>query len=112
MQNHKVKLSHIASAKIISDEILQYIKYAENNNIQTNLSHIKNYEFIMSKNIIRNLKKHVLSEELRSSIFHNEAGVKINSWNYDSRNHLHLVKQYIPINEDYTIFGGFADTGK
>jgi len=43
LQNHKIKLFNIANAKIISDEILQYIKYAANNNIQTNLFHIKNY---------------------------------------------------------------------
>jgi len=111
-QNHKIKLSHIADAKRISDEILQYIKYAANNNIQTNLSYIKNYEFIIGNDIIRNLKKYVLGVELRNSIFHNKAGVKIDSWNYDNRNHLYLVEQYIPINEDYTIVGGFADTGE
>ena len=111
-QNHKIKLSHIANAKIISGEILQYIKYAANNNIQANLSYIKNYEFIIGNDIIRNLKKYVLSGELRNSIFHNKAGIKIDSWNYDSHNHLYLVEQYIPINEDYTIVGGFADTGE
>jgi len=111
-QNHKIKLSNIANAKIITDEILQYIKYAANNNIQINLSNIKNYEFIIGNDIIRNLKKYVLSGELRNSIFHDKAGVKIDSWNYDSQNHLYLVEQYIPINEDYTIVGGFADTGE
>jgi len=111
-QNHKIKLSHIANAKIITDEILQYIKYAANNNTQANLSYIKNYEFIIGNDVIRNLKKYVLSVELRKSIFHNKAGIKIDSWNYDSHNHLYLVEQYIPINEDYTIVGGFADTGE
>ena len=53
-----------------------------------------------------------MSGELRNSIFHNKAGVKINSWNYENQNHLYLVEQYIPINEDYTIIGGFADTGE
>jgi len=111
-QNHKIKLSNIANAKIISDEILQYIKYAANNNIQTNLSYIKNYEFIIGKDIIRNLKRYIPDVELRNSIFHNKAGVKIDSWKYERQNHLYLVEQYIPINEDYTIIGGFADTGE
>jgi hypothetical protein len=111
-QNHKIKLSNIANAKIISDEILQYIKYAANNNIQTNLSYIKNYEFIIGKDIIRNLKRYIPDVELRNSIFHNKAGVKIDSWKYERQNHLYLVEQYIPINEDYTIVGGFADTGE
>jgi hypothetical protein len=111
-QNHKIKLSTIANAKIISDEILQYIKYAANNNTQANLSYIKNYEFIIGKDIIRNLKRYIFSVELRNSVFHNKAGVKIDSWKYERQNHLYLVEQYIPINEDYTIIGGFADTGE
>jgi hypothetical protein len=111
-QNHKIKTHNHYNAKTISDEILQYIKYAANNSIQVNLSYIKNYEFIIGKDIIRNLKAYILSIELRNSIFHNKSGVKINSWDYDNQNHLYLVEQYIPINEDYTIIGGFADTGE
>jgi hypothetical protein len=111
-QNHKIKLSHFSNAKRISDEILPYIKYAANNNIQVNLSYIKNYEFIIGKDIIRNLKRLINSVELKNSIFHNKSGVKISSWNYENQNHLYLIEQYIPINEDYTIIGGFADTGE
>jgi uncharacterized membrane protein len=111
-QNHKIKISNFNDAKRVSDEILQYIKYAANNNIQMNLSYIKNYEFIIGNDIIRNLKRYIPDVELKISIFHNKSGVKINSWDYDSQNHLYLVEQYIPINEDYTIFGGFADTGE
>jgi len=111
-QNHKIKLSNFNDAKRISDEILPYIKYAANNNTQANLSYIKNYEFIIGKDIIRNLKRYVFGGELKNSIFHNKSGVKISSWNYENQNHLYLVEQYIPINEDYTIIGGFADTGE
>jgi hypothetical protein len=111
-QNHKIKLSHFSNAKRISDEILPYIKYAANNNAQANLSYIKNYKFIIGNDIIRNLKRVIHSVELKNSIFHNKLGVKMNSWNYDNQNHLYLVEQYIPINEDYTIIGGFADTGE
>jgi len=111
-QNHKIKISNLYNAKTISDEILQYIKYAANSNIQANLSYIKNYEFIIGKDIIRNLKRYIFGWEFRNSIFHNKSGVKINLWNYDNQIHLYLVEQYIPINEDYTIIGGFADTGE
>jgi len=111
-QNHKIKISNFNDAKRVSDEILQYIKYAANNNIQMNLSYIKNYEFIIGNDIIRNLKSYIHDVELKISIFHNKSGIKINSWDYDSQNHLYLVEQYIPINEDYTIIGGFADTGE
>ena len=108
----EIKSSNLSNAKKISDEILQYIKYAANNNIQANLSYIKNYEFIIGKDIIRNLKRYIFSLELRNSMFHNKSGVKINPLNYDNQSHLYLVEQYIPINEDYTIVGGFADTGE
>jgi hypothetical protein len=111
-QSHKIKISNFNDAKRVSDEILQYIKYAANNNIQMNLSYIKNYEFIIGNDIIRNLKRYIPDVELKNSIFHNKSGVKINSWDYDNQNHLYLVEQYIPINEDYTIIGGFADTGE
>ena len=111
-QNHKIKLLNFNDAKRISDEILQYIKYAANNNTQANLSYIKNYKFIIGNDIIRNLKRYIPDVELSNSIFHNKVGVKINSWTYYSQNHLYLVEQYIPINEDYTIIGGFADTGE
>jgi hypothetical protein len=47
--------------------------------------------------------------ELCSSIIRTRIG-KI--CKYDGRNLLYLVEQYIPINEDYTIIGGFADTGE
>jgi hypothetical protein len=111
-QNHKIKISNFNDAKRISDEILQYIKYAANNNTQANLSYIKNYKFIIGNDIIRNLKRYIPDVELRDSIFHNKVGVKINLWTYYSQNHLYLVEQYIPINEDYIIIGGFADTGE
>jgi len=111
-QDHKIKLSNFNDAKRISDEVLQYIKYAANNNTQANLSYIKNYKFIIGKDIIRNLKRPIPDVELENSILHNKVGVKINSWTYYNQNHLYLVEQYIPINEDYTIIGGFADTGE
>ena len=112
LQDHKIKLLNFNDAKRISNEILPYIKYAANNNTQANLSYIKNYKFIIGNDIIRNLKRYIPDVELRYSIFHNKVGVKINSWTYYSQNHLYLVEQYIPINEDYTIVGGFADTGE
>lgn len=111
-QNHKIKILNFNDAKRISDEILQYIKYAANNNTQANLFYIKNYKFIIGNDIIRNLKRYIPDVELKNSIFHNKSGVKISSWNYVNQNHLYLVEQYIPINEDYTIIGGFADTGE
>ena len=111
-QDHKIKLSNFNDAKRISDEILQYIKYAANNNTQANLSYIKNYKFIIGKDIIRNLKRPIPDVELKNSVIHNKVGVKINSWIYYNQNHLYLVEQYIPINEDYNIIGGFADTGE
>jgi len=112
LQDHKIKLSNFNDAKRISDEILPYIKYTENNNAQANLSYIKNYEFIIGDSITGNLKEYVLFDELRDSILSNKSGVKIHLWKYERQNHLYLVEQYIPINEDYTIIGGFADTGE
>jgi len=108
-QNHKIKLSNFNDAKRISDEILPYIKYAANNNTQANLSYIKDYKFTIKNSKIRNLKRYVDSVELCSSIIHTRIG---EICKYDSRNLLYLVEQYIPINEDYTIIGGFADTGE
>ncbi|EOD42816.1 putative membrane protein [Candidatus Nanobsidianus stetteri] len=108
-QDRKIKLSNFNDAKRISDEILQYIKYAANNNTQVNLYYIKNYKFTIKNNKIRNLKLYVDSTELCSSIIHTRIG---EICKYDSRNMLYLVEQYIPINEDYTIIGGFADTGE
>jgi hypothetical protein len=111
-QDQKIKSPNFNDAKRISDEILPYIKYAANNNTQANLSYIKNYEFIIGDSITGNLKEYVLFDKLRDSILRNKSGVKIHLWKYEHQNHLYLVEQYIPINEDYTIIGGFADTGE
>jgi len=111
-QDNKIKSPNFNDAKRISDEILPYIRYAANNNAQANLSYIKNYEFIIGNSITTNLKENVSFDELRNSIFSNKSGVKIHLWKYEHQNHLYLIEQYIPINEDYTIIGGFADTGE
>ena len=109
LQDHKIKLSNFNDAKRISNEILPYIKYAANNNTQVNLSYIKDYKFTIKNSKIRNLKRYVDSVELCSSIIHTRIG---EICKYDSRNLLYLVEQYIPINKDYIIIGGFADTGE
>jgi hypothetical protein len=102
----------IDDARKISDEALQYIKYAASKNIQVDLSYIKNYDFKLWNSGTRNLKMYPEGNELIFLRINKGARVKRNLIEPLKPHHVYLIEQYIPINEDYTIIGGFADTGK
>jgi hypothetical protein len=98
--------------KKISDEILQYIKYAASKNIQVDLSYIKNYDFKLWNSGTRNLKMYPEGNELIFLSINKGTRVKGNLIKHTEPGHIYLIEQYISINEDYTIIGGFADTGE
>jgi len=112
LQNHIWKSISIDDARKISDEVLQYIKYAASKNIQVDLSYIKNYDFKLWNSGTRNLKMYPEGNELIFLRINKGARVKRNLIEPLKPYHVYLIEQYIPINEDYTIIGGFADTGK
>jgi hypothetical protein len=111
LQNHIWKSTRI-DVKKISDEILQYIKYAASKNIQIDLSYIKNYDFKLWSSGTRNLKAYPEGYEWIFSEINKGTEVKGNLMRSPAPGRIYLIEQYIPINEDYTIVGGFADTGE
>jgi hypothetical protein len=111
LQHHVWKPIRI-DVKKISDEVLQYIKYAASKNIQVDLSYIKNYDFKLWNSGTRNLKMYPEGNELIFLSINKGTRVKGNLIKHPEPGHIYLIEQYIPINEDYTIIGGFADTGE
>jgi len=111
LQNHIWKSTKI-DVKKISDEVLQYIKDAASKNIQIDLSYIKNYDFKLWNSGTRNLKMYPGGYELIFSEINKGTRVKGNLIKRPAPGCIYLIEQYIPINEDYTIIGGFADTGE
>jgi len=111
LQNHIWKSTRI-DVKKISDEVLQYIKYAASKNIQIDLSYIKNYDFKLWNSGTRSLKMYPEDYELIFPGINKRTKAKGNLIKRPAPGRVYLIEQYIPINEDYTIIGGFADTGE
>ncbi|MFP3289703.1 MAG: hypothetical protein RXN31_00590 [Candidatus Nanopusillus acidilobi] len=111
LQNHIWKSTKI-DVKKISDEVLQYIKDAASKNIQIDLSYIKNYDFKLWNSGTRNLKMYPGGYELIFPEINKGTKGKRNLIKHPAPGRIYLIEQYIPINEDYTIIGGFADTGE
>jgi hypothetical protein len=111
LQTHIWKSTRI-DVKKISDEVLQYIKYAASKNIQIDLSYIKNYDFKLWSSGTRNLKAYPEGYEWIFSEINKGTRVKGNLIKGPAPGRIYLIEQYIPINEDYTIIGGFTDTGE
>jgi len=111
LQNHIWKSTKI-DVKKISDEVLQYIKDAASKNIQIDSSYIKNYDFKLWNSGTRNLKMYPGGYELIFPEIDKGTKGKRNLIKRPAPGRVYLIEQYIPINEDYTVIGGFADTGE
>jgi len=98
--------------KKISDDVLSYVKQAASMNTQVNLFNMKNYGFRLEHSKTRDLKRYVTASEVLPSEFNIGAKIERTFMPFRKHYYIYLVEQYIPINEDYIIVGGFADTGK
>ena len=96
--------------KKIANDVMTYIRYAASNNTQANLFNLRNYSFRFQTNKVRDLKSGVSESDLIKS-----DGIDFGKMfrpNFGSRSYIYLLEQYIPLDEDYIVISGFADTGK
>lgn len=105
-------LMSMLAIKKISDDVLSYVKQAASMNTQVNLFNMKNYGFRLEHSKKRDLKRYVTADEVLPSEFNIGAKIERTFMPFRKHYYIYLVEQYIPINEDYIVIGGFADTGK